>query len=246
MSDARHPLAKLLAAFLAIAVLTLTETPAVLIATLVATLCLILASGAMGFRRLALMLAPFVFFALASSWIYLVAESPAHAALAGGGRQAALIVFCRVLAVGAASVAFAAATDPSALARALTQQLGFPRRFVHGALAAIQFMPALIEDYRMARLTALSALDPAPASGWFVRRWRVFIAGRTPETGLLLMAAALRRAGDAALSMQLRGLSAARPRGGWRRQPFGWRDAALPGAVALWFCLIFPLARAMA
>jgi len=242
MLERRHPLAKFMAALLAIAVLTLTETLTVYAATALAAISLVLASRFASPGRLARLMAPFLVFALTSSWIYLVAANPAHTAMADSGWRAALVVACRILTVGLVSIAFAITTNPSDLARALVHKWRFPRRFVYGALAAIQFMPALVEDYRMARLTALSALGEARDSGSISRRWRAFIAGRTLETALLLMAGALRRANDAALSMQLRGLTQARPTGGWKSWSFDWRDAGLVALTAIWFALAFALA----
>ena len=85
-----------------------------------------------------------------------------------------------------------------------------PRRFVFGALAAVQFLPALTEEARMARMITRAAL-PAGTS-----RGRQALAGFNPALGIILLAGAIRRAGTAALAMELRGLTAAASPSDWR------------------------------
>ena len=56
------------------------------------------------------------------------------------GWQVALAVGLRTVAVGLVSMLFAYTTEPADLGRALVHRLHLPRRFVYGALAAIQFL----------------------------------------------------------------------------------------------------------
>lgn len=167
--------------------------------------------------RVARRMAPFVFLAAAMSWIYLVADNPAYTALAGSGAWTAAIVATRILVMGLASLAFAETTRADDLARALEQNARLPRRVVQGVLAAIQFLPALAEDYRMLRL-----LQPGRGDGT-AGRIRARLAGLSPDVLLVLFAGALRRASAAALSMQMRGLAPDSRASRWhRREMDGW------------------------
>ncbi len=237
MLEARHPLAKFVAAFAAISVVTISESLATFAVTAAAVLAQLLMLGTLGFRRFARLMFPFIVFAATSSWIYLLAENPAYRAVGGSGWQAALIVSTRILTVGLISIAFAESTSAADLARALVQQWKVSRRFVYGALAAIQFMPATAEDYRIARLIARAAVDERPAPNRITRHFRLWIAGRTLDAFLVLFAGALRRAGHAAISMQMRGLGSANPTEDWRRWPFSLSDKCFLAFVSLFLAM---------
>lgn len=230
MLERRHPLAKLACAVVLVLAASLLDHVAGL-ALIAGTILLLLvgtehrAPGALLRRML-----PFGLLALAMSWIYLVAENPAHRAVGGSGAAVALLVASRILTMGVVSLAFAETTRPDALARALEQNAGLSRRVVQGVLAAVQFLPALAEDYRIMRLMQQARVE---GSGWGARIRR-FVAGLAPDLLLLLLAGALRRADTAALSMQLRGLDAGSSSPAWRRQDFDVRDAiTVAAALAL-------------
>lgn len=242
MLEARHPLAKLACALIAIAVITVSEALPVLLAAGAATLVLLATVRQLSPHRLLRLINPFVLFAALSSWIYLVAENPAHAALGLPGWHSAIIVVIRILAIGLIAIAFAETTQPADLARALVLQAHLPRRFVYGALAAVQFMPALVEDYRMARLTALSSLPAAAPGRGLWQRWRRLVAGMSPDVLVAIMAGALRRAGNAAVSMQMRGLADKPLTNTWRRKDITAADRALVGLTVLFFCTAYVLA----
>ncbi len=176
--------------------------------------------------RLARALLPFALFALCSSWIYAVAPDPSYRAIGGSGWTVAALVGLRTVTVGLVSIAFALTTDPADLARALIARLRLPRRFVHGALAAVQFLPGLAEEARIARLTARAGLPPGVSAP------RRFATGLHPGIGMVLLAGAVRRANAAALAMELRGLGAARAPLTWRVPRFRWRDAVFVGLAA--------------
>ncbi len=218
MIGARDPIAKLLVGMLYLAVLTLSNdvmVPAIVGGAIALWLLLVerIAAG-----RFVKALLPFAFFALSSAWIYLLAPDAGYGAIHGTGWATATLVTARTMAAGLVAIAFALTTEPAALARALVARGRLPRRFVFGTLAAIQFVPALREEARIARLTARSAL--APGSGRLRRRF----AGIGPALGIVLLAGAVRRAGAAAISMELRGLGRARTYA-WHVPRFGARDA---------------------
>ena len=178
-------------------------------------------------------LVPFLFFAGTSAWIYALAPDPRLGAGSAAGWSTGLLVALRILATGLVSMAFALTTEPAALARALVHRARLPRRFVYGTLAAIQFLPALAEDARLSRLIARGAAGPVGGSGRGFAALRRALAGFSPGIGLMLLAGAIRRAGAAALAMELRGLSAARPVAPWRVPHRTARDEAFAAGAAL-------------
>lgn len=231
------PLTKLGVAFVVIAFATLSDRAAELAALAILLCVLILGVARVAPRRFALALAPFMFFAVTSSWIYAVAPSNVYG---WSGWQVALAVGLRTVTVGLVSMLFAFTTAPGDLARALVHRARLPRRFVFGALAAIQFLPVLAEEARLARLVARAAL-PSDAS-----RLALALAGLRADAVIALLAGAIRRAGTAALAMELRGLSVASGVGSaWRVPRVGRRDvvfAALTLAVLALLRMIFAAA----
>jgi energy-coupling factor transport system permease protein len=218
------PLAKLGVAFAVILFATLCDRAAELAVLSALLVVLLLVVERVAPRRLALGLAPFLFFAITSSWIYAVAPSNVYG---WSGWQVALAVGLRTVAVGLVSMLFAFTTEPGDLARALVHRARLPRRFVFGALAAIQFLPVLAEEARLSRMVARAALPPDAS------RLDAMFAGLRPDGAIALLAGAIRRAGTAALAMELRGLSAGSGVGSlWRVPRAGRRDAAF-AATAL-------------
>lgn len=219
------PLTKLVVAFVVIGVTTLDDRPTALALLAALLVVMLLAIVRVPPRRFALALAPFLFFAATSSWIYAAAPSNVYG---WTGWQVALAVGLRTVAVGLVSMLFAFTTAPGDLARALVHRARLPRRFVFGALAAIQFLPMLAEEARLARLVARAALPPEAG------RLALALAGLRPDGAIALLAGAIRRAGTAALAMELRGLSAAAGAGTpWRVPRAGWRDAVFVALTVL-------------
>lgn len=219
------PLTKLVVAFAVIALATLDDRPLALAALAALLVVLLLAVERVPPRRFALALAPFLFFAATSSWIYAVAPANVYG---WTGWQVALAVGLRTVAVGLVSILFAFTTAPGDLARALIHRARLPRRFVFGALAAVQFLPLLVEEARLARLVARAALPPDAG------RPSLALAGLRPDGAIALLAGAIRRAGTAALAMELRGLSVATGAGtAWRVPRAGWRDAVFVALTVL-------------
>lgn len=230
MIAAIDPLSKFAIALIWIAGLSVCQRPAAflfLIATLLGLLVLIEKTP---LRRLAFALAPFAFFALTSSWTYAIAPNQMYDMARATGWSAAALVGLRTITIGLVSISFAFTTEPADLARALVARCALPRRFVYGALAAIQFLPALAEEARMARMTARAALssaipDPSPGA-----RLRLAFAGFEPAVAVTLLAGAVRRASAAAIAMELRGLGVSSAAPVWRTPRFRRRDAV--------FCLV--------
>jgi energy-coupling factor transport system permease protein len=220
------PLTKLAVAFAFIGYATLTERVADVASLTVLFIALLLVAERMPIRTLLWALLPFVFFAASSSWIYAVAPAQPYGQASGSGWGVALLVALRTISVGLVSVAFAFTTEPADLGRALVHRVGLSRRFVFGALAAIQFLPSLAEDARMARLTARASIGTAS-------RLRVALAGFSPSVGIGLLAGAIRRAGTAALAMELRGLSATSGGSAWRVPRATGTDAIFAVAALL-------------
>jgi energy-coupling factor transport system permease protein len=232
------PLVKLGVAVLVIAVATFSERPAELAALALTLGVVLLAIERVPPRRFALALAPFLFFAVTSSWIYVLAPTNVYG---WSGWQVAVAVGLRTIAVGLVSMLFAFTTAPGDLARALVHRAGLPRRFVFGALAAIQFLPVLAEEARLARLVARAALPPDSS------RLAFALAGLRPDAVIVLLAGAIRRAGTAALAMEMRGLSVASGRGtAWRVPRAGRRDVAFVALTLLVLALLRVLGSSFA
>jgi energy-coupling factor transport system permease protein len=111
-------------------------------------------------------------------------------ALTAGGAIA-----LRVIAIAAASVAFARTTDPTALVDSLVQQARAPERFAYGALAAYQALPRLSGDL----LTLRQA-----------RRIRGLRASWHPAILVALLALAVRHADRVAVAMDARAFGLSR------------------------------------
>jgi len=228
------PLVKLALAFVAIGYATLSQVSLELAILALVISMMLLAIERMPVSSFALGLAPFLFFAVTSSWIYAVAPANVYG---WTGWQVALAVGLRTIAVGLISMLFAYTTEPADLGRALVHRLGFSRRFVFGALAAIQFLPSMAEEARLARIIARAAV-PAGSS-----RLRLWLAGLSPALGIILLAGAIRRAGTAALAMELRGLSATSGESAWRVPRPGRADALFASAVVALLALLWASMR---
>jgi energy-coupling factor transport system permease protein len=219
----RDPLARLAVAALAIAVVTLAKRPATAGWIFALTFLLLVGPVRVPVTRILRGLLPFAFFAVATGWIYAAAPDAAHRAAPGSGWNVAILVAARTMTVGLVSLGFVMTTPTAALARALVHRAGLSRRFVYGAVAAVQFLPALADDVRMVRLVARAAL-PA-GRGWLRDRFSRWFAGLGPGTLVVLLAGAMRRANAAALSLEVRGIGAPGPATAWRVDPFQIADA---------------------
>ncbi|MBN9061474.1 MAG: hypothetical protein BGP06_00495 [Rhizobiales bacterium 65-9] len=217
------PLSKLAMSLVWVIALSFCNRPVTFAIFAVALLALLLAVERVSVTTLMRALAPFAFFAVTSSWIYAVAPDKTYDMARATGWAAAAIVGARTMTVGLVTILFAMTTEPADLARALVARARLSPRFVYGALAAIQFLPGLIEEARLARMTARAAMAHE-AGARFIGRARLFFAGLSPGLALVLLAGAVRRAGAAAIAMELRGLGATAARPTWRTPRFTARD----------------------
>jgi len=209
------PLTKLAVAFLVIGFATLNERSVDLALLSLLLAIILLVVERMPVRAFLLGLLPFVFFAVSSSWIYALAPANVYGF---AGWDVALMVGLRTIAVGLISMSFAHTTEPADLGRALVHRARLPRRFVYGTLAAIQFLPALADDGRMAWMTARASASDPPS------RLNPMLIARIPAIAITLLSGAIRRAGAAALAMELRGLSSTGSATAWRVPRFTRRD----------------------
>jgi energy-coupling factor transport system permease protein len=153
----------------------------------------------------------------------LVDVGPVH--ITTGNAQAALTVSLRLLAIALSGVVFAASTDPTDLADALTQQLRAPSRIVLPALAALRMAPLMHADYVSLRLARRSR---GVAGGGPVYRSRMF-----GQALFSLLVAALRRGVRLATAMDSRAFGAHRDRTHARVAHFGVSDALYVGGAIL-------------
>jgi energy-coupling factor transport system permease protein len=142
-----------------------------------------------------------------------------------GNVQAAVTVSLRLLAIALSGVVFAATTDPTELADALTQQLGAPPRIVLPALAALRMAPLMHADYVSLQLARRSR---GVAGGGPVHRTRLF-----GQTLFSLLVSAIRRGVRLATAMDSRAFGAHPERTHARIARFGILDAAYFGGAVL-------------
>jgi energy-coupling factor transport system permease protein len=124
----------------------------------------------------------------------------------------------RVVGLALPGVLLVSATDPVALADALTVHWRVSTRFAYGALAALRLAPLLVAEFEAIRLA---------------RRTRGVEAGRNPlaalrllgGTGFALLVAAVRRASRLATAMDARGFDSGVPRSNARGSQLHARDA---------------------
>jgi energy-coupling factor transport system permease protein len=120
---------------------------------------------------------------------------------------------------------FAAATDPTDLADALTQQLHAPSRIVLPALAALRMAPLMHADYVSLQLARRSR---GVAGGGPVHRARLF-----GQALFSLLVSAIRRGVRLATAMDSRGFGAHADRTHARVARFSALDAVYLGGASL-------------
>jgi energy-coupling factor transporter transmembrane protein EcfT len=234
------PLTKLVVAVIYVGWATLSRQPMLLAGLCLGIVAWLILAERVRTAHLARSMLPFAFFAASTSWIYVVAPNPAMAA-GETGWAISLLVALRTCAIGLVSIAFALTTEPADLARALIGRMHLPRRFVHGTLAAVQFLPALAEEARMTRLVARTAIVAGDGHP-LILRLRQRLAGLGLPLGINLLAGAVRRAGAAAIAMELRGLLTPGVQSSWRIPPFTPRDAVFGVGAILTLVAIVALA----
>jgi energy-coupling factor transport system permease protein len=153
----------------------------------------------------------------------LLDAGPVH--VTTGTAQAALTVSLRLLAIALSGVVFAAATDPTDLADALTQQLHAPARIVLPALAALRMAPLMHDDYVSLQLARRSR---GVAGGGPGHRARMF-----GQALFSLLVSAIRRGVRLATAMDSRAFGAHPDRTHARIAGFSALDAVYFGGASL-------------
>jgi energy-coupling factor transport system permease protein len=142
-----------------------------------------------------------------------------------GSVEAALTVSLRLLAIALSGVVFAAATDPTDLADALTQQLHAPSRIVLPALAALRMAPLMHDDHVSLHLARRSR---GVGGGGPVHRIRMF-----GQALFSLLVSAIRRGVRLATAMDSRAFGAHSDRTHARTASFSGLDLVYFGGATL-------------
>lgn len=180
----------------------------------------------------------------------LVQEGPALVTIAGiqFSREGVLLglgIGLRLFSMGICFYGFSVTTSPSDIALGLNQ-IGVPYKFAYLTSFAFRFLPLMQDEARML-LTAM-ALRGSSESGTAnpFRRGRALVRMMFP-----MLVASMKRSGDIALSMELRGYGLPGPRSYLRRPRFRGTDAVVgivvllvTAALLVWSaCTVDPLAE---
>ncbi|MGZ3641989.1 MAG: energy-coupling factor transporter transmembrane component T family protein [Candidatus Limnocylindrales bacterium] len=158
---------------------------------------------------------------------------PLH--LTGPALAGALALGLRLIAIALTSVLVFGPGDVTAFADSLVQQARVPDRFAYGSVAALGLIPLLGADWNSTRAARrLRGLE---------RRGPVGRAADVAGRLLVLLVAALRRAGRMALAMDARGFDSGIPRGRYRPVRTGRLDAIVLSGAAVVAALALLLAR---
>ncbi len=202
-----HPFAKLGLALAWIAAASLILDPVFLGGSLALAVLLLLGPGGVRPEAVALAAIPFALFGfgfLTTAILFredggYVAALSAEAALRSEAARAGVGLFLRAMACGMISFAFAATTDPGALARAAMGQAGLPARYGYALFATLNAAPEMAADLRMLRRARAMRRGRAPA--------RLMGPREAAALAIPLLAAAVRRASETAVAMEARGLA---------------------------------------
>lgn len=140
----------------------------------------------------------------------------------------------RLFAMGVAFYGFSVTTSPTAICLAL-HKTGMPYKMAFLTSFAFRFLP-LIQDEARGLLTAMSVRGSAqPASRNPFQRGTAIVRMLFP-----MLVGSMRRSGEIALSMELRGYALPGPRTFVQKLKFKYADSAfLTGTALLGACLIF-------
>jgi energy-coupling factor transport system permease protein len=139
--------------------------------------------------------------------------------------DAGVTLFLRALCFGAISYVFVRSTDPADLMRSLMQRAGLPAYLGFSVFSALQFLPYLRDEARQMRLARV--MREGDSRSWS-SRLRSAVGLPIP-----LLAATIRKASRAAVSMEARGLRRPMTRTSLHRSSFGRADIAFAAAAAL-------------
>lgn len=162
----------------------------------------------------------------------LVQDGPALATVGGLGlsREGVLLglgIGLRLFAMGICFYGFSVTTSPSDIALGLNR-IGVPYKFAYLTSFAFRFLP-LMQDEAQALLTAMALRgSPENSTANPFRRGRVLVRMMFP-----MLVASMKRSGDIALSMELRGYGSKGRRTYLRQLRFRPSDAAAAVVVVL-------------
>lgn len=229
-----NPLIKLAAAAVYVAVATIVFDALFQLALLMALLIVLSALERVGPLMLLKVLSPFALVGLGYLWANLLfhesvayySDSLADVALFGRpAADAGVTLFLRALCFGAISYVFVRSTDPADLMRSLMQRARLPAHIGFSVFSALQFLPYLRDEARQIRLA--QAMRES-ATGAQLSHLRAAAGLAIP-----LLAATIRKASRAAISMEARGLRRGMTRTSLHRSTFGRPDVVFGLAAAL-------------
>ena len=235
-----HPVPKLAASFLSLALLTAVFDPITPLLAVAASSLAAWTLGGVPPRRLVRYLVPAVLVGWGFFWTALMFPGGHRLTLLGRigpvaltsqGLSLGLSLGARALALATVSLLFALTTDATDLALSLVQQAGLSPRFAYASLAAYRFLPTFGREATLVR--AAHRLRGVGADGGLRGRlqgWQRY--------ALPLLATMVRKADRVALAMESRGFTGDRRRTYARTLRWTWRDAAYVGATALVWAVI--------
>ncbi|GAA3738932.1 energy-coupling factor transport system permease protein [Spinactinospora alkalitolerans] len=170
----------------------------------------------------------------------LVQGGPAIATIGGvslskEGVLLGLGIGMRLFAMGICFYGFSVTTSPSDIALAL-HKVGVPYKFAYLTSFAFRFLP-LLQDEARTLLTAMAVRGSAESSSRHpLRRGRAIVRMLFP-----MLAGSMKRSGEIALSMELRGYSLSGPRTFYRASSFRASDAFLVIGVLVLAAALFAM-----
>jgi energy-coupling factor transport system permease protein len=229
-----NPLTKLVAAVVYMAIATIVFDAMFQFALLVVLVVALVALERVRPLQLVKVLLPFALVGFGYLWANLLfydsvayySDALAREAILGSpAADAGITLFLRALCFGVISYVFVRSTDPADLMRGLTQQARLPAHIGFSVFSALQFLPYLRDEARQIRLAR--AMRENGRSPWISRL--------RDAMGLIipLLAATIRKASRAAISMEARGLRRPMARTSLHRSSFERSDVNFAAAAVL-------------
>ncbi|MDR3203250.1 MAG: energy-coupling factor transporter transmembrane protein EcfT [Deltaproteobacteria bacterium] len=214
-----NPGAKFLSILITAIVLSLSYRTKTNIIVAIAALVLTLTYRGLNYRRLILILGPFVLtaFGFFMTALLFADESANFTGTYGksefnvNSMATAWLLSTRIMAFGCLAILFTLTTEPEAFFRSLRQQFKLSSKFAFGLLASYHFLPTIRGEYFMVR---------AAARVRGVRVWPL-----SPRLIIPILVRAFRRADNLAMAMESRGFNPLAPRGQAITVPLRVRDA---------------------
>lgn len=229
-----NPLTKLAAAVIYVAAATVIFDAAFQLALLIVLVIVLAAIERVGPLELLKVLSLFALVGFGYLWANLLfydsvayySDTLADTAFFGDpAADAGITLFLRALSFGAISYVFVRSTDPADLMRSLMQRARLPAYLGFSVFSALQFLPYLRDEARQIQLARAMRAGRGPP--WASR---LRSAAGLP---IPLLAATIRKASRAAISMEARGLRRPMIRTSLHQSSFGGADLVFAAAAAL-------------